>query len=196
MTVPALKLLLVDETANRKLGLLEALQQSGYTVVGVLSSMQDLDEQVRALAPDVILIEADSPDRDTLEHLSVVLAGAPRPVVLGASSDDPEFIRAAVRAGVSAYVVDGIGPARLQPILTEAVARFEALQALRAERDSARAAVADRTVVERAKGILMRERRCDEDTAYRMMRKLAQERSLRLVDLAAQILQAARHLRE
>jgi response regulator NasT len=194
MTLTPLKLLLVDETADRRVGLVEALRRAGYEVLGVVSTVQDLDAQVRALSPDVVLIEADSPDRDTLEQLSVAMAGAPRPVVLGASSGDPEFIRAAVRAGVSAYVVDGIEHARLEPILTEAVARFEALQALREERDAARAAIGERKLIERAKGIIMRTRRCDEEAAYRVLRRLSQERALGLPELARQILVAAGHL--
>lgn len=189
-----LKLLLVDTTADRRVGLLDALRQAGHTVLDVLTDLHDLDAQVRALGPDIVLIEADSPDRDTLEHLAVAMAGAPRPVIFGASGDDPEFIRAAVRAGVSAYVAEGIGHARLEPILTEAVARFEALQALRAERDEARAAIAERKLVERAKGIVMRERRCDEDSAFRLLRRLSQERGIKLHELAAQVIAAAAHL--
>lgn len=194
MTPVPLKLLLVDTTADRRIGLLEALQALGHSVVGVLTDLHDLDLQVRTLAPDIVLIEADSPDRDTLEHLAVAMSGAPRPVVFGAGSDDPEIIRAAVRAGVSAYVVDGIGRARLEPILTEAVARFETLQSLREERDLALAAVEQRKLIERAKGIVMQQRRCDEDTAFRQLRRLAQERGLKLHELAAQLIAAADHL--
>ena len=194
MPLIPLKLLLVDTTADRRLGLLDALQALGHQVVGVLTTLHDLDLQVRKLAPDIVLIEADSPDRDTLEHLAVAMAGAPRPVVFGAGSDDAEFIRAAVRAGVSAYVVDGIGHARLEPILTEAVARFETVQLLREERDHALAAVEQRKLIDRAKGIVMRERRCDEETAFRMLRKLAQDRSIKLHELAAQLIAAAGHL--
>lgn len=194
MSAAPLKLLLVDTTADRRLGLLEALRSRGHEVVGVLTTLHDLDLRVRDLAPDIVLIEADSPDRDTLEHLAVAMAGAPRPVVFGGGSDDPDFIRAAVRAGVSAYVVDGISQARLEPILTEAVARFETVQLLRDERDQALAAVEQRKLIERAKGIVMRERRCDEDTAFRLLRRLSQERSLKLHELAAQLIAAAEHL--
>ena len=196
MALSSLKLLLVDITADRRVGLLEALRAAGHEVIGVLPDLHDLDRRVRELAPDIVLIEADSPDRDTLEHLAVAMAGAPRPVIFGAGagSDDREFIRAAVRAGVSAYVVDGIEHARLEPILIEAVARFETVQLLREERDAARAAVEQRKLVERAKGIVMRQRRCDEDTAFRLLRKLAQERAIKLHELAAQLIAASDHL--
>jgi response regulator NasT len=189
-----LKLLLVDITADRRVGLLDALRAAGHEVIGVLPDLHDLDWQVRALAPDIVLIEAESPDRDTLEHLAVAMAGAPRPVIFGSGSGDREFIRAAVRAGVSAYVVDGLEHARLEPILIEAVARFETVQLLREERDAARAAVEQRKLVERAKGIVMRQRRCDEESAFRLLRRLAQERAIRLHELAAQVIAASDHL--
>jgi len=194
MTRHSLKLLLVDKTADRRIGLIDALRRLGHEVIGVLPDLQDLDRQVRTLAPDIILIQADSPDRDTLEHLAVAMTGAPRPVVFGASSEDPDFIQAAVRAGVSAYVVAGIEHARLQPVLAEAVARFETLQSLREERDLARAAVEERKLVERAKGIVMRERRCDEASAWKLMRTVAQQRGMRMHALAEQIISAAGHL--
>ncbi len=191
MTVPPLKLLLVDQTAARGAGLLALLELSGHAVVGVVTGLDDLEQQVRHLAPDVVLIEADCPDRDTLEHLAVALAGAPRPVILGSDRDDNDFIRAAVQAGVSTYVVDGIARQRLAPLLAAAVAHFETLQGLRDERDQAKAEVANRKLIERAKGIVMRTRRCDEASAFRALQRTSQERGVALAVLAEQVIRAA-----
>jgi len=123
--------------------------------------------------PDVIIIDTHSPDRDTIEHLCVISQDTPRPIVMFSADGNTEKIREAVRAGVSAYVVDGLAAQRVQPILDVAIARFEALQSLRNELEDAQTQLADRKRIDRAKGILMKQRKLSEEEAYQWLRKMA-----------------------
>ena len=148
----------------------------------------DLRDRVAVEQPDVIIIDCDSPTRDTLEQLSFVSARQPRPIVLFTEDRANATIQAALKAGVSAYVVAGMQPDRLQPILDVAVARFEQDRALRDELNSVNERLAERKVVERAKGILMKQKGIAEDDAFRLMRKLAMDRNRKLLDVAQQII--------
>jgi two-component system, response regulator / RNA-binding antiterminator len=168
-----------------------ALCLAGYEVTAALTSPLTLLKTIDALRPDVIVIDTDSPSRDVLEHLVVMTQHTPRPVVMFATDDAPETIREAVRAGVSAYVVDGLDAARVRPIVDAAVASFEAMQGLRAQLAQANDKLNERKLVERAKGILMRTRGLDEESAYALMRKRAMDRKLRIAEVAQQLIDAA-----
>jgi len=139
---------------------------------------------VTELEPDVIIIDTESPSRDVLEHVSVVSARAPRPIVLFTEDGENASIHAALKAGVSAYVVAGIQAERLQPILDVAVARFTHEQALRDELRDAQTKLVERKVIERAKGILMKQKGVSEEQAFRMLRTLAMDRHAKLLDVA------------
>jgi response regulator NasT len=145
-------------------------------------------DQVAAVQPDVIIIDAESPTRDTLEQLSIVSAQQPRPIVLFTEDRASATIQAAVKAGVSAYIVAGMQPERLRPILEVAVARFEQDRALRDELRDVQERLEERKVVERAKGILMKQKGIDEEQAYRLLRKLAMDRNRKLLDIARQVI--------
>lgn len=186
-----LKVMIVDEVAERAEVLQRALTQSGYEVIAYAPSTFDLHRQVGALKPDIIIIDTDSPDRDTLENLCVVSRDEPCPVVMFTHDGDDEKIRAATRAGVSAYVVDGMAPERIGPIIGAAVARFEQFQALKREFEELEDKLADRKVIERAKGILMRSRSLSEEEAYGALRKQAMENNARLVEVARQVIAVA-----
>ena len=147
-----LRVLVVDESRTRAADICAGLALAGHQVAAILPSALDLAEHVGRLRPDVILIETDSPSRDTLEHLGVVNREAPRPVVIFASESDADVIRAAVRAGVSAYVVDGLDPQRIQPVIEVARARFEDYQALRRELADATQKLSERKLVEAGQG--------------------------------------------
>src|SRR5258705_2897821 len=136
--------MIVDEVLERAEVLQRALTQSGHEVIAYMPSTFDLHRQVRASQPDVVIIETDSPDRDTLEHLCVVSRDEPRPVVMFTHDGDSEKIRAATQAGVSAYVVDGMSAARIGPIIDAAVERFQQFQALKPELDVIDGKLADR----------------------------------------------------
>lgn len=188
---PLLKVLLVDDVPERAEGLERALAQSGCAVVACVATTLQLYAQVRALDPDVIIVDTDSPDRDTLEHLCVISRDEPRPVVMFTHDDDAQKIRAAVDAGVSAYIVDGLAAERLKPIMEVAIARFEQFQALRRELEQSAERLAERKVIERAKGMLMKARRFSEDEAYRAMRRQAMATNARLIDVARQVVALA-----
>jgi len=182
-----MRVLLVDDDQERAATLGETLQEAGHEVVGHFSKALDLLSRVRELKPDVIIIDHDSPDRDTLEHVCMVTRDDPRPIVMFTQDRAGTMIREALSAGVSAYVVDGLAPERLRPILEVAVARFEQYLALRQELDAARANLAERKIIERAKGFLMKQRGCSEDEAYRLLRKAAMDGNKRLADVAEQL---------
>ena len=176
-----MRVLVVDESPERAEVLREGLTQAGYEVTASLSSPVALLRTIDRLQPDVIVIDTDSPSRDVLEHLVVMSQHTPRPVVMFASDATPETIRAVVRAGVSAYVVDGLSKERIKSIIDVAVARFEDFQRLRAE-------LAERKVVERAKGLLMKMHGLDEEGAYGLLRKTAMDRKMKLAEVARELL--------
>lgn len=189
--VEKLRIALVDEKAERSGELERSLAQFGHEVVARLSSCQDLREQVRVLAPDVIIVDMQSPDRDVFEDMQRIHREQPRPIVMFVDQSDSEQIREAVRAGVSAYVVDGLKPGRVQPIIEAAIARFQSFQALRSELEAARTSLAERKDVERAKGILMRRRGLSEEQAYALLRKTAMDGKLRLAEVARRLIEMA-----
>ena len=176
-----MRVLVVDESPERAELLCEALQQAGHEVTALLSSPVALLKNIDELEPDVIVIDTDSPSRDVLEHLVVMSQHTPRPVVMFTSDASRESIRDAVRAGVSAYVVDGLEKSRIKSIIDVAVARFEDFQRLRVE-------LAERKLVERAKGILMKMHGLDEEAAYALLRKTAMDRKAKLSEVAREIL--------
>lgn len=189
-----LSVLLVDGDPNRASELGEILAERGYAVVGRVEDMARLVDEVTRLKPDVIVVDIELPDRDTLEQMSLVTRDQPKPIVMFVADGDPAGIEPAIRAGVTAYVVDGIEAHRVRAILDVAVAQFRAFQDLRRERDEAKATLAERKLIERAKGLIMRQRGCDEAEAYAEMRRMAMNQSIRLVDLAERIISVAQLL--
>jgi response regulator NasT len=187
----SLSVLLVDDDPERAAIVEPALREAGYEVVTVVDTAAEMLAQVRARRPDVIIIDRDSPDRDTLEHVCMITRDDPRPIVMFTQDQDRTLMRAALEAGVSAYVVDGLSVERVRPIVEVALARFEQWQALRRELDQAQTNLAERKVIERAKGIVMKQRRCTEDEAYAMLRKLAMDRNQRLAHVAESVITMA-----
>lgn len=188
----SLRVMLVDRDRGRSAVLERALTDAGYEVAGRVAAGEDLAQKVREVAPDVIIIDMDSPDRDTLEHMHSITREQPRPIVMFADEDDSETISKAVRAGVSAYVVDGLTGPRVKPIVDVAIARFREFQALRKELDEVRSTLAERKLVDKAKGIIMKQRQCDEEQAYRALRKLAMDRNQRIADAARDVIGVAK----
>ena len=186
-----MRVLVVDESPERADSLREGLRRAGYEVSASLSSAGSLLAAIEQLEPDVIVIDTESPSRDVLEHLVVMTQHTPRPVVMFSNDSAPETIREAVRAGVSAYVVDGMDPDRIRAIIDVALAQFEDFQRLREELAEANLKLAERKLVERAKGLLMKSRSLDEEAAYALLRKSAMDRKLRLGEVAQQLIDAA-----
>jgi len=187
-----LKVLVVDDTPGRASALREALgAMEGVEVACMLESALEILARVEQHRPDVVLIDTESPSRDVLEQLAAISSHAPRPVVLFSDDSQDTSIRAAIRAGVSAYVVDGIAPGRLDPVMRVAIERFQADQALRAELDDTRSQLADRKVVERAKGLIMKQRGVSEEEAFAALRTLAMQKGLKLGEAARQVIDIA-----
>lgn len=144
--------------------------------------------EAAAFQPDVIVIASESPDRDTLESLREANADNPRPVVMFVDRSAPGLAEAAVESGVAAYVVDGLSAGRVRPILEVAMSRFQLMQKLRTDLQKAQADLAARKTIERAKGLLMKERGVDEEEAFRTLRKLAMDTGRPLGAVAADLL--------
>jgi response regulator NasT len=186
-----MRVLVVDESPERAELLRDGLLDAGHEVTATLSSPLALLKTIEQLKPDVIVIDMESPSRDVLEHLVFVSQHTPRPVVMFSQDDAPETIRAATRAGVSAYVVDGLDRNRIKSIVEAAVARFDDYQALRTQLAEANLKLSERKLVERAKGMLMKSRGLDEDAAYSALRKMAMDRKLKLAEVAQRVVDAA-----
>lgn len=139
-------------------------------------------------APDVIVVASDSPDRDTIESLREATAANPRPVVMFVDRSEPGLAEQAVLAGVSAYVVDGLAAARVRSVLEVAMSRFQLMNQLRQDLEKAKADLASRKTVERAKALLMKERGLDEEAAYRLLRKLSMDTGRPIGAVAADLL--------
>lgn len=186
-----LRVLLIDEHPERARALGTTLEAAGCRVVAQLVGRVDLHAAVDACQPDLIIVDMDSPDRDTLEDMARITSERPRPIVMFVEEEDSECIRTAVRAGVAAYVVKGANPERIRPVLEVACARFDEYQALRDELARVRTALADRKSVDRAKGVLMAKRGMSEDEAYAALRKTAMNQGRTLGDVARSVLDAA-----
>lgn len=186
-----MRVFVVDDSEERAALLREALTSAGHDVAASLSSPLELLRSVEALKPDVIVIDTESPTRDVLEHVVMVSQSSPRPIVMFSSDAGGEAIRDAVRAGVSAYVVDGMDAGRVNSIVQVACARFDEFQRLRIELAEANLKLSDRKLVERAKGLLMQSRGISEDEAYHALRRLAMSKKARLGDIAQQVIDTA-----
>jgi response regulator NasT len=195
MSDAALRILLVDQNVTRASILEEGLREAGYVNVTVVRDMQNLLRRIVDLDPDVICIDLENPNRDVLEQMFQVSRVVQRPVAMFVDRSDSDMIKAAVEAGVGAYVVDGLKKERVQAVLDMAITRFKAFNDLREELDRARQALGERKVVERAKGILMKERGLTEDAAYTLLRKAAMTDNKRVVDIAQAVITAAGLLR-
>ena len=190
----SLRLLIVDQNVMRAAILEEGLRESGYVNVTVVRDMHNLMRRIVDIDPDVIFIDLENPNRDVLEQMFQVSRCVRRPIAMFVDRSDTDMIEAAVDAGVGAYVVDGLRKERVKSILDTAVSRFNAFNKLREELDQARQALDERKVVERAKGILMKERGLSEEAAYSLLRKAAMNENRKLTEVAQSVVTAARLL--
>ena len=190
ISLSPLRVLLIDDGAHRVALIRNELTRQGHEVVGVVDSAIVVHECVTRLAPDVVIIDSESPSRDTLEHVATLSVNNPRPVVVFAEDDSDEPLQHAMQAGVSAYVVAGLQPHRLASVLKVAIARFEQDKSLREQLLQAESELSSRRVVERAKAILMQQGGLSEDAAHKQLRKLAMDRGEKLVPLAERIIDA------
>ncbi|WP_241671285.1 ANTAR domain-containing response regulator [Dankookia rubra] len=183
-----LRVLLVDSDGDRAAAVEAGLVAAGCVVVGVVGGTAGLTRAVRDSGAEVIVCGLDDPSRDELEGMRALHRDEPRPVVLFAEKAEPEQIEAALEAGVAAYVVEGMAPARVRPVIEVAIRRFRAHQALRDELAAARQDLEERRLVDRAKAVLMQKHRMTEPEAYRRLRRMAMDRGQKLGTVAASIM--------
>ncbi len=190
-----------ERSRSLRIGLLE----NGFNLVAVLPADSFLPQRIAQLQPDMIIVDADSEARDALEHVAMATRDERRPIVMFTNDNDTSHVKAAVAAGVSAYIVAGLSSERIRPILDVAMARFQHEQALRdelattktelheqgAELRARMAELSDRKVIDRAKGMLMQRQNLSEQAAYEKLRKTAMDKSLKLVDVAQRMLDVA-----
>ncbi len=191
----ALHILIVDQNVMRASILEEGLKEAGYARVTILREMKNLMRRIVDLDPDVIFIDLENPNRDVLEQMFQVSRSVHRPIALFVDRSDTDMIEAAVDAGVGAYVVDGLRKERIKAVLDMAVSRFNAFSKLRDELDRARAALDERKLVDRAKGILMAGKGMSEEAAYALLRKAAMNENRRIAEVAQSVVTAARLLK-
>ena len=192
MIEASLRILLVDQNVMRASILEEGLREAGYVNVTVVRDMQNLLRKIVDSDPDVIFIDLENPNRDVLEQMFQVSRCVQRPIAMFVDRSDTEMIRAAVHAGVGAYVVDGLKKERVKAILDMAVSRFHAFQEMREELDRTKQALEERKVVDRAKGILMKERGLTEEAAYSLLRKAAMNENRRVAEIAQSLITASK----
>lgn len=186
-----LRILVIDEDKQRGETLAGILRLQGYDVVDQTTSYPNLLNLVEDAQPDVVLIDLTSPDRDTLEQLTLVNKKSPRPVVMFAQDDDAKTIQSAVRAGVSTYIVDGLATRRVTPIINMAIAHFRQYQSMRDELERTKTTLEERRYVDQAKALLMKQKKLEEADAYAMLRKFAMDRKQRIGQVAKQLIDAA-----
>jgi response regulator NasT len=169
------------------IGLLEA----GCNIVAVLPVDPFLPDRLQQIQPDMIVVDAESQARDTLEHVVMATRDARRPIVLFTNDGDTRHVRDAIAAGVTAYVVAGLAPDRVRPVLEVAQARFDYEESMRRELADAKGQLADRKVIDRAKGLMMKQHQIGEPEAYARLRKAAMDKGLKMADVAQRIVDAA-----
>ncbi|NVK13185.1 MAG: ANTAR domain-containing protein [Rhodobacteraceae bacterium] len=187
----ALSIAVVETDRDRALMIVEGLRDAGDFDVQVIPEPLGLARQIQMRDPDVVLIGIANPSRDVLEELTLASGPKDRPVAIFAGRSEDGLSAAAVEAGVSAYVVDGLHPARLKPVLEAAIARFRLFQRMRTELAEAKRALQERKVIDRAKGMVMKARGIGEDEAYALLRKAAMDRNKRVAEVAQALVTAA-----
>jgi response regulator NasT len=185
-----LRILVLDENPIRRAILESGLREAGFVKVTVLTSMKGLIDQIYVIDPDVVVIDLENPSRDVLEQMFQVSRLVRRPIAMFVDQSDRATIDAAIDAGVSAYIVDGLKKERVRPILDMTISRFRAFDAMRAELESARSALKERKAIDRAKGILMKTKGLDEDAAYKLLRRTAMNQNRKIVEVAESLISA------
>jgi response regulator NasT len=190
-----ISILVIDENPDRAGVIERGLVEAGYVRVSRIGVSGALVDRLQAAAPDVIIIDLENPDRGTLEQMFQVSRAVCRPIAMlvdfaGGEGADGAMVREAVEAGVAAYVVDRLRQERIKPIVEMAISRFAAFDGLRRERDDAHARLADRKVIDRAKGLLMKRKGLAEEDAYALLRRTAMQQNRKLVDIAQSVITA------
>lgn len=190
MTAKPLCIAIIDESPARAAVLEAGLREAGLTDIHMITERFQLVQQIADVAPDVVLIDLESPSRDVLDEMFAVSRAVARPIAMFVDQSDASMMEAAIDAGVSAYVVDGLRKERIKAVLDLSIARFNAFRRLQDELHEARSALADRKTIDRAKAIVMKQRGLDEQAAYALLRSTAMQQSRRIVEIATALVTA------
>ncbi|MGP3698532.1 ANTAR domain-containing response regulator [Rhodobacter sp. NSM] len=186
-----LSIVIVERDRERALLIVDALRQAGDFDIFVIGDETSLARRIAERKPDLVLIDLADPSRDVMEELTLASGPLDRPVAMFVDRSDPALTRAAIEAGVSTYVVDGLRADRIRPILDAAIARFQMFHRMRTELEATRAALEERKVIDRAKGFLMRMRGIGEDEAYALLRRTAMDQKKRIAEVAQALVMTA-----
>ncbi|MFG1417663.1 ANTAR domain-containing response regulator [Xanthobacter sp. V0B-10] len=186
-----LSILVIDENAIRAQIIEEGLRAAGHSRVSVVREIQGVARTIERVAPDVIVIDLENPNRDMLESMFLLSRSVRRPIAMFVDRSDRAAIEAAVEAGVSAYVVDGLKQERVKPILDMAISRFNAFSRMARELEEARTELENRKTLDRAKAILMKSRGLSEEAAYKLLRTTAMNQNRKIADIAQSLVMAA-----
>lgn len=170
---------------------MDALKEACVCDVFVVGNSSGLARKIAAHVPDIVLIDAGNPTRDVMEELTLASGPLERPVAMFVSGAAGGLAQAAIEAGLSAYVVDGLAPGRLKPVMDTAIARFAMVRQMRSELAETRRALEERKVIDRAKGLLMKAKGLDEEAAYALLRKAAMDQGRRVADVAEALVTAS-----
>ncbi len=187
----SLNVMVIDENRIRASIIEEGLRDAGYDSVTIIADMTGLARRITEINPDVIVIDLENPNRDVLESMFQISRAVNRPIAMFVDKSDEASIEAAVDAGVSAYIVDGLRQERVRPILKMAISRFNAFSRLSRELEEARGELENRKLIERAKGLLMRARGLSEMEAYALLRRTAMGQNRKIVEIAQSLVTAA-----
>jgi len=185
-----LSVLVVDENRVRASIIEDGVKEAGNATVTVITDITGIARRIAEIQPDIVVIDLENPNRDMLENLFQLARAAERPIAMFVDRSDHASMEAAIDAGVSAYVVDGLKRERVRPILDMAVSRFNAYSRMARELADARNELAERKLVDRVKGILMKSKGLDEEGAYRLLRKTAMNQNRRIADVAQSLIMA------
>ena len=186
-----LTIAIIDPSRARAAILEEGLRAAGVERVIVIPEGADLMARLAEVDPDIVVIDLENPSRDVLEHMVQVSRPVERPVAMFVDHSDAAMMQAAVDAGVSAYVIDGLKAERVKSVVDVAIARFNAFARLQRELTEARTELAERKLIDRAKGIVMKAKGLGEDEAYALLRRTAMNRKCKISDVAQSIITSA-----
>uniref|UniRef100_UPI0035ADB1AD ANTAR domain-containing response regulator n=1 Tax=Paenirhodobacter enshiensis TaxID=1105367 RepID=UPI0035ADB1AD len=186
-----LSIIVIETDRDRTRVIVDSLRDAGFSDIQVIPEVAGLARRISESNPDLVLVDMASPSRDMLEEMALASGPLERPVAMFVDRSDGSLTKAAIEAGISAYVVDGLKPSRIGSILDAAVTRFHMMHRMRVELETTRRALEERKLIDRAKGLIMKARGIDEDAAYALLRKTAMDQGRRVADVAQALVTAA-----
>lgn len=186
-----LKVLLVEESTSTASAsvLQKTLTTEGYTVLACINQSENILKKASEIDPDLIVVNVGLPAETLLMQVKIINETYPKPIIIFSESGENNIINSAVQAGVSAFIVDGLSEKRIQPVLKVALARFNNYTNMRRELETSKENLANRKVIEKAKGLIMKQRSCSEDEAYNMLRKMAMDKNQKIHEVAKNVIE-------